>query len=154
MLLLIICNRISEAAELRHVWWLEIRGEIDSKMLSRHTTYSAYIVFSLAQRRLGLYYTCKEASVSLGGSSRSTRRVCLDVGHNRADTWPSLRGDLPEDTLFPRVRGDGWMEVEVGEFCSGEGDDGEVSISLMETSVIKSGLVVLGIEIRPKEQGV
>jgi hypothetical protein len=143
MLLLIICNRISEAAELRHVWWLEIRGEIDSKMLSRHTTYSAYIVFSLAQRRVGLYYTCKEASVSLGGSSRSMRHVCLDVGH-----------DLPEDTLFPRVRGDGWMEVEVGEFCSGEGDDGEVSISLMETSVIKSGLVVLGIEIRPKEQGV
>jgi hypothetical protein len=42
--------------------------------------------------------------------------------------------------------------VEVGEFRSGEGDDGQVSISLKETSVAKSGLVVLGIEIRPKEQ--
>ncbi|KAG0535418.1 hypothetical protein BDA96_04G364800 [Sorghum bicolor] len=148
--------RISEAAELRHVWWLEIRGEIDSKMLSRHTTYSAYIVFSLAQRRLGLHYTCKEASVSLGGgSSRSRRHVCLDEGHDSADTWPSLRGNLPEDTHFPRVRGDHWMEVELGVFCIGEdNDDGEVSVSLIETSVIKSGLVVLGIEIRPKEQGV
>lgn len=124
-------------------------------MLSKNTTYSAYLVFSLDLSRVGLHSPCKETSVSLGGS-RSTRRVCLDVddGHNHTDIWPSVRGDLPEDTLFSQLRSDGWREVEMGEFCSGEGDDGEVSISLMETSVVKSGLVVLGIEIRPKEQGV
>ncbi|XP_066332831.1 F-box protein PP2-B11-like [Miscanthus floridulus] len=146
--------RFSEAAELLYVWWLEIRGNIHSKMLSQHTTYSAYIVFRVTEERRGLHSPCLETSVSLeGNSSRSTRRVCLNDGHDRVDTWPSMRGDIPQqDALFPRERGDGWMEVEVGEFRNGEGDDGEVSISLMETSVAKRGLVVLGIEIRPKEQ--
>jgi len=154
MMLLLICDRFSEAAELQYVWWLEIRGNIHSKMLSQHTTYSAYIVFRVAEGRRGLHFPCLETSVSLeGNSSRSTRRVCLDDGHDRVDTWPSMRGDIPQqDALFPRERGDGWMEVEVGEFRNGEGDDGEVSIGLMETSVVKRGLVVLGIEIRPKEQ--
>ena len=111
-------------------------------------------MFRVAEGRRGLHFPCLETSVSLeGNSSRSTRRVCLDDGHDRVDTWPSMRGDIPQqDALFPRERGDGWMEVEVGEFRNGEGDDGEVSISLMETSVVKRGLVVLGIEIRPKEQ--
>ena len=49
-------------------------------------------------------------------------------------------------------RADGWMELEMGEFQNYEGEDGEVSISLMETSAtIKIGLVVQGIEIRPKK---
>ena len=40
----------------------------------------------------------------------------------------------------------------MGEFQNYEGEDGEVSISLMETSAtIKIGLVVQGIEIRPKK---
>ncbi|EES05996.1 hypothetical protein BDA96_04G364700 [Sorghum bicolor] len=147
----ITVSRFSEAAELQYVWWLEIRGNIDSKMLSQHTTYSAYTVFRVADGRRGLHFPCLETSVSLeGSSSRSTRRVCLDNGHDGANTWPSMRGDIPQDALFPRERGDGWMEVEVGEFRSSEGDDGEVSIRLKETSVAKSGLVVLGIEIRPK----
>jgi len=45
------------------------------------------------------------------------------------------------------------MELEMGEFQNYEGEDGEVSISLMETSAtIKIGLVVQGIEIRPKKK--
>jgi hypothetical protein len=100
MMLLLICDRFSEAAELQYVWWLEIRGNIDSRMLSQHTTYSAYIVFKVADGRRGLHFPCLETSVSLEGSSssRSTRRVCLDNGHDRADTWPSLHGDNTQDT--------------------------------------------------------
>ena len=56
-------------------------------------------------------------------------RVCLNDGHDSAETWPSLCVDIPQDALFPRARGDGLMEVEVGEFHNGEGDDGEVSIN-------------------------
>nr|CAB3448297.1 unnamed protein product [Digitaria exilis] len=75
-------SRFTEAAQLNSVWWLEIRGKIDSK----------------------------------------------------------------------RQRADGWMEVEMGEFQNDEGEDGEVSIKLMETSAtVKSGLIVQGIEIRPKK---
>ncbi|KAG0450227.1 hypothetical protein HPP92_008774 [Vanilla planifolia] len=52
-----------------------------------------------------------------------------------------------------RKRHDGWMEVFMGEFYINEGDEGEVSMSLMETKGghWKSGLIVQGIEIRPKK---
>ncbi|VFQ92648.1 unnamed protein product [Cuscuta campestris] len=55
---------------------------------------------------------------------------------------------------FPRRRScDGWMEVELGEFFVGEGGGGEVGVRLTEiNSQWKSGLVVEGIEIRPKEE--
>lgn len=40
----------------------------------------------------------------------------------------------------------------MGQFCNKDGDDGEVHISLMETKrgTVKRGLIVQGIEIRPK----
>ena len=66
-----------------------------------------------------------------------------------------MREYLPEDTHFPQDRGGGgMMEAELGEFHISEGDNGEVSISLMDTFSSKCGLVVMGIEIRPKKQGV
>jgi hypothetical protein len=66
-----------------------------------------------------------------------------------------MREYLPEDTHFPRYRGGGgMMEAELGELRIGEGGDGEVSFSLMDTFRSKCGLVVVGIEIRPKKQGV
>jgi len=43
----LIYDRFSEAAELRHFRWLEIGGKIDSRMLSQHTTYAAYIVYKV-----------------------------------------------------------------------------------------------------------
>ncbi|KAF8689995.1 hypothetical protein HU200_041630 [Digitaria exilis] len=62
------------------------------------------------------------------------------------------RDGIPQNVLLPRERADGWMEVEMGEFQNDEGEDGEVSIKLMETSAtVKSGLIVQGIEIRPKK---
>jgi hypothetical protein len=53
----------------------------------------------------------------------------------------------------PKKRGDGWMEIEMGEFNNEEGDDGEVSISLTEIKGgrWKKGLIVQGIEVRAKK---
>ena len=142
-----------EAAQLQTAKWLEIRGNIDSKMLLQHTTYIAYIVYMLAIEYYGL--RALKTSVSLGGSSKSTGHVCLVDGYNYSEHWQVMREYLPEDTHFPRDRGGGgMMEAELGEFRIGEGDDGEVSISLMDTFGSKCGLVVLGIEIRPKKQRV
>ena len=158
---LLICNSFSEAAELLQVWWLEIRGEIDSKMLSPNSTYAAYIVFKVAPGAYGLDSPYPETSVSLGGS-KSTCLVCFDVpGRDDEDSWLTLRTSCsrsyleipPPHVLLPQERADGWMELEMGEFQNDEGEDGEVSISLMETSAtIKIGLVVQGIEIRPKKK--
>ncbi|PUZ78184.1 hypothetical protein GQ55_1G432500 [Panicum hallii var. hallii] len=111
-------SRFSEAAELLQVWWLEIRGKIDSKMLSQHSTYAAYIVFKVAPGAYGLGSPYPETSVSLGGS-KSTCHVCLDVsGRDDEDSWwtlrPSRRSHLEiplSNVLLPQQRADGWMEL-------------------------------------------
>ncbi|KAK9009762.1 hypothetical protein V6N11_036290 [Hibiscus sabdariffa] len=75
-----------------------------------------------------------------GVGSREERRVSLD----------------PRDkSRHVRERGDGWMEAEMGEFFNENGDDGTVEFSLKEldTSYHKRGLIIEGIELRPKHIG-
>ncbi|CAO2040254.1 unnamed protein product [Urochloa humidicola] len=152
-------SSFTEAAQLQLVWWLEIRGNIDSKMLSRNSTYAAYIVFKVDSGAYGLVTPFPETSVSLG-ASKSTRQVSLDDYDRGGDEWwwrhrPRRRGiiEIPPNVLLPRERADGWLELEMGEFQNDEGEDGEVSIKLLETSAtVKSGLIVQGIEIRPKKE--
>ncbi|CAL5056404.1 unnamed protein product [Urochloa decumbens] len=112
----------TEAAELLGVSWLEIRGKINSKMLSLNKTYAAYIVFKLTDELYGRQdFSVLEASVGIG-ECRSTRKVCLHGDGDEDDGLP----------LHPQKRADGWMEVEMGKFYNKEGNDGEVSISLSE----------------------
>lgn len=51
-----------------------------------------------------------------------------------------------------RERGGGWLELELGEFFNEAGDDGAVKMELRETQGghWKKGLIIHGIEIRPK----
>lgn len=52
-----------------------------------------------------------------------------------------------------KERDDGWFEIELGEFMSGEDEDDEdVHMSLMEIRgfQLKAGIIVEGIQIRPK----
>lgn len=58
-----------------------------------------------------------------------------------------------EEVEYPKQRGDGWMEVELGECFVEEGQDGEMEVSVMEVKGghWKSGVIIQGIEIRPKE---
>ncbi|KAJ1281574.1 hypothetical protein BS78_04G316000 [Paspalum vaginatum] len=166
-------SRFSEGAELRAVCWLEIRGKIHCKMLSPNSTYAAYMVFNMAERSYGLDYPLQDAEVSIG-ASKSTRQVCLhdydeegeeeeEVPQNyRPIRVPVIRRRLRGRNRrvppgvhvhVPKRRADGWMELEMGEFKNEEGEDGEVSISLMETrgGQWKRGLIVQGIEIRVKK---
>ncbi|XP_048333008.2 F-box protein PP2-B10 isoform X2 [Ziziphus jujuba] len=65
----------------------------------------------------------------------------------------SVSLDPEDEQQLIRDRGDGWMEVEMGEFFNDGGEDHRVVVcSLMETDdyIGKSGLVVEGIEFRPK----
>ncbi|KAK3155516.1 hypothetical protein QOZ80_2BG0204200 [Eleusine coracana subsp. coracana] len=56
------------------------------------------------------------------------------------------------DIRCPRRRPDGWAEVELGVFAVGDGEDGvvEVSFTEVDSQRWKRGLIVQGIEIRPK----
>ncbi|XP_004954328.1 F-box protein PP2-B11 isoform X2 [Setaria italica] len=151
-------SRFMEVAELQYVWWLEIRGMIHSKMLSQDSTYAAYIVFKTTDRRDGLDYPPQEASITVAGST-STHKVCLQSYDNEHEdgavplTWRYSRRHrrvFPGNLVIPQRRTDDWMELEMGQFYNKDGDDGEVCISLMETKAFKRGLIVQGIEIRPK----
>lgn len=144
-------SRFSESAQLRLVCWLYIRGKIDSKMLSKGSAYSAYMVYKLADNSYGLadgyYGPVQKASVSVGGTHQ-TREVCLQPNLQR-----SMRRN--RHPALPRKRTDGWMELELGEFvCEGH-QDGDVSFGLSEMKDLsgKNGIIMEGIEIRHKKPG-
>ncbi|KAF8697985.1 hypothetical protein HU200_035488 [Digitaria exilis] len=103
------------------VWWLEMHGKIDSKMLSPKSTYCAYIVFKVqADTAYGHKHPEQKASVILGGNN-SVRLVRLD--DSDSDDEGGL--EIPGNVLLPRERADGWKELELGEFYTDEGQDGE-----------------------------
>ncbi|KAK3187830.1 hypothetical protein Dsin_027391 [Dipteronia sinensis] len=132
-------SRSSEVAELNYVWWLNVKGTIDTKILSPNTTYSAYFVFSFAKSNHGFQTRPIELSVRFEGSgSPQRRRVFLNPPE-----------DIPRLT---RVRGDGWSEIDMGGFFNENGDDGTVVTTLFDFDQlnIKRGFIVEGIEFRPR----
>ncbi|KAK8684945.1 hypothetical protein V6N13_040959 [Hibiscus sabdariffa] len=111
-------------------------------MLSPDTNYGAYLVFKLRdQDTIGFRQRPVGLNVNPEGvASREERKVSLD----------------PEDKpRHVRERGDGWMEVEMGEFFNERGNNGSVEFMLkqIDTSYPKQGLIIEGIEIRPKDIG-
>ncbi|RZS20363.1 hypothetical protein BHM03_00052867 [Ensete ventricosum] len=154
------CARFSEVAQLVAVCWLEIRGRIQSKMLSPRTTYTAYLIFKLADWSRGLGHPPHETSVTVGAQS-STRAIRLQPrgAHRHARmmvNFPVGAPEVEEEEVGGRAREDGWMEAEMGEFYNEDGEDGEVEMSWMEVKAghWKKGLIVEGIEIRPKTMAI
>ncbi|RWW59295.1 hypothetical protein BHE74_00033780 [Ensete ventricosum] len=166
--------RFSEAAELVNVCWLEIRGKIQSRMLSGRRTYAAYLIFKLADWSRGLGHPPQEASVTVGVEHSSTHVVRLQPSDSPSRVrarrnrirfgplvrWGAMMLEIAADQEASAAaaaevgdaRDDGWMEAELGEFYNEEGEDGEVEMSLMEVKGghWKKGLIIQGIEIRPK----
>ncbi|XP_019054130.1 PREDICTED: F-box protein PP2-B10-like isoform X2 [Nelumbo nucifera] len=174
--------RFPVVAELLNVCWLEVHGKMDTRMLSPRTTYAAYIVLKFEEVRRGLDVNPAEVSVRFvggggGAVDEGIRNVYLDPEGNISNQTWTARDRLQElfhnlrqfmltpsvvrpsvslsrqNGLFPRERGDGWMEIEMGEFFNDWGEDGEVEMSLMEIKGgnWKSGLIIQGIELRPKQ---
>ncbi|KAE8670271.1 hypothetical protein F3Y22_tig00112159pilonHSYRG00142 [Hibiscus syriacus] len=132
-------SRFPEVAELKLVWWLHVKGKMETRASSPNTNYVVYLVFRIRyQHTIGFRRRPVDLTVNIDGlSSREARRVSL------------YKWDEPQHV---RERGDEWTEVEMGEFWNGCDDDGIVEFSLEEidTSYHKRGLVIEGIEIRPK----
>ncbi|CAI9764293.1 unnamed protein product [Fraxinus pennsylvanica] len=163
-------SRFPEVAELLDVCWFEIRCNINTSMLSSGTTYTAYLVFSSKSGIYGFEYQPAEATVGISGQVGVKRTVCLDPEgqrkhkyqivprqiflNHRMDRIYRRQGDLSSEriTEYPQARADKWMEVELGEFFVDGEQDLNMEISLTETKGgnWKSGLIVQGIEIRPK----
>ncbi|KAF3457657.1 hypothetical protein FNV43_RR02315 [Rhamnella rubrinervis] len=138
-------GRFYDVAKLDHVWWFKIVGRIETNILSQKTTYTAYFVYKLEENSSGFHLpiTKRVYFKGQGESNRDESTCTLDI---RDPTPPPLdRHNLPQ------VRGDGWMEIEIGEFYNDCGDAGLVICRLYGLrAVLYSGIVVEGIELRPK----
>ncbi|OMO88401.1 hypothetical protein COLO4_20278 [Corchorus olitorius] len=132
-------SRFSEVAQLRLVWWLDIKGKIETRILSSRTNYAAYLVFELYRQNYGFSDRTVGLQVNVEGSAAGeVRSALLDPQEN-----------VPQQV---QERGNGWKEIEMGEFWNECGDDGTVECSLREvdTRFHKRGLIIEGIELRPK----
>ncbi|KAF3457656.1 hypothetical protein FNV43_RR02314 [Rhamnella rubrinervis] len=140
-------GRFSEVARLDHVWLFEIEGRIETNILSQKTTYTAYFVYKLKENISGFHLSITirvyfEGQVESDGDKSTCTLVINDPN---PPPRPRDRHNLPRD------RGDGWMEIEIGEFYNDCGDAGLVICRLFGLGAApKRGLIVEGIELRPK----
>ncbi|EOY11559.1 Phloem protein 2-B15, putative [Theobroma cacao] len=143
-------SRFSRVAVLRTTDWLEIRGNIRTQILTPNTTYGAYLILKISDRAYGLDSMPSEITVEVGNQV-SFGSVFLQHQERKKqrEMWKLVEGNH-QGVLSER--GDGWMEIELGQFFSGENDE-EVKMSLLEVKGchLKGGLVIEGIEVRPKE---
>ncbi|XP_047257239.1 F-box protein PP2-B11 isoform X2 [Capsicum annuum] len=131
----------SEVADLRFVYWHDMRGRIDTRLLSKRTKYVVYLVFKVAGGSYGLenanafvrFIDCE--SNDEAEERASVVSISVQPGENRH-----------------KRRVDGWLEIEMGNFFNDAGEDGDVEARLMETRRIftKGGLIVQGMEFRPE----
>ncbi|XP_054816864.1 F-box protein At2g02240-like [Prosopis cineraria] len=127
-------SRFPQVAELDHVWWFEVKGNLQIRLLSSKTSYDVFFIFKFGSNRFG--FTDAPVSFSLTkGDQSPPREVVLDP---------------PGSDVTQRE--DGWMEIKVGEFFTEEDgdDDGLVEFRAWQTEGhIKRGILVEGIEFRP-----
>ncbi|CAL1407548.1 unnamed protein product [Linum trigynum] len=157
-------SRFSEVAVLRTMAWLEIQGKINTQMLTPNTKYGAYLVMKISDRAFGLDLMPSEVSVQVGNKEECLNTAYLRrrknshvefmetlmYGH-RTEALKSMVAGGGGEGKLPAEREDGWLEIEIGEFFSGEKTE-EVKMGLKEVKGhhLKAGFIVHGIEIRPK----
>ncbi|KAJ8539718.1 hypothetical protein K7X08_013970 [Anisodus acutangulus] len=136
--------RFSEVAKLKWRFWLDIRGKIETQMLSKRTKYVAYRVFKLED---GFY--CDETAnayvrfVDCDSENEAEKRasvVCVS-------TKEGPHGEEPDT----QRRVDGWMEIAVGNFFNDTGEDGGVEARFESRRPYGTDvLIVQGMEFRPE----
>ncbi|GLT87984.1 hypothetical protein SLE2022_060310 [Rubroshorea leprosula] len=133
-------SRFPESAELLEVCWFNINRCINTCKLSSMTHYKAYLVYKLAARVDGFRNQPIEATVRLRGTEGLQRTVFL---HAEGE-------DVQNDYQYPIERGDGWLELELGEFFNEGGEDSILEIRIFHfDGSWKRGVFIEGIEIRP-----
>lgn len=88
--LLCIC-RFYEVAMLKYMWWLEILGSLEAKLLSANTTYGVYFIFNFENHESEFIYlnqysqprTYGDLLVCFGTIDGYRKRVCLWMDGSR-----------------------------------------------------------------------
>lgn len=135
-------SRFSEVANLRFVCWLDMRGKIETRILSKRTKYVVYLVFKLQAG----YYGLETANAFV----RFVDCESDNEAEERASVVSISRQGPCENQS--KIRVDGWMEIEMGNFFNDAGEDGDVEARLMEIRRLfaKGGLIIQGMEFRPE----
>ncbi|XP_062084870.1 F-box protein PP2-B15-like [Humulus lupulus] len=154
-------SRFAEVAELITMWWLEICGSVNTKMLSPNTLYTAYLVVKFADRAYGLDFLPSEVSVEVG-NSKALGKVNLNPQEGRSKHFHRVRFLNQLEALRSRLlqdqergglgeRENGWIKIELGSFFNdGSGEELKISLREVKGQHLRGGLIVEGIEIRPK----
>ncbi|KAL2469513.1 F-box protein PP2-B10 [Abeliophyllum distichum] len=133
-------SRFSSMVELFLVPWVDIRGRIETRMLSPKTRYAAYLVF-----KLGNFRDFESAQ----GIIKYVKYDEDDEAEERAATL-HLQPVKSKNGKIAVRRSDGWMEVQLGMFYNDLGEDGPVEARMLGMKTyITSGFIVEGIEFRP-----
>ncbi|XP_047321958.1 putative F-box protein PP2-B12 [Impatiens glandulifera] len=145
-------SRFPEVAELLLVCWLEINGKLSTNLLSRNTLYGAYLVFKVTSQVIGIDSHPMEVSCGISGSDTAYKTHTVFLDHRRR----RKNGSRNKMKNLPKARGDGWLEIKIGEYLKlddDEEDDGhdlEMSFKGVKERHWKAGLIIEGIEIRPE----
>ncbi|XP_058744341.1 putative F-box protein PP2-B12 [Vicia villosa] len=137
-------SRFKEVARLRYVWWFEIYGKISTRVLSSNTRYAAVLVFKLMDPD-DFDVIPVELTIDKFEDRISTKQVWLD---------PNFDKERDKELLgleSPKLRSDGWLEIEIGEFFSSGIQDEVIQMGVVEIKAdrTKGGFILEGIEIRP-----
>ena len=124
---------------------------MSTSILSPKTRYAAYHVYKLWSEARGFDGPPFKASVGTVGGEVYKQTVHLGLFVMEPNQQDRIILPLQQRTSHPKQRIDGWLEIELGQFFNGGGEDDELQIKLREVEALngKTGLVVEGIEIRP-----
>lgn len=119
------------------------------------------MIIKVSERAYGFQSSPAQVSVQVGNRVKSGRAYLHhDIIDNNQNHLSFGKITVIEEEEadheiigVPRKRNDGWMEIQVGEFFSGEDDDEEVKMSVMEVGYqLKGGLILEGFEVTPSKQ--
>ncbi|KAI4338286.1 hypothetical protein L6164_016628 [Bauhinia variegata] len=113
---------------------LEVKGRIVTRLLSQNTTYAVFLV-------------CK---FNRWGSGGLHRPMDLTVEYEGSENGSHKRMILSPSSDLVRHKGNRWMELEMGEFVNEDEDNHSVICRLFHDNIVKDGLIIKGIEFRPK----
>ncbi|KAL7611217.1 hypothetical protein Lser_V15G10497 [Lactuca serriola] len=155
-----------KAAECKSGSELNINCRINSHMMSPNTNYATYLVYKLPEVSDGKFECPLQVKDSDGYSSEdekvqfvflSSPKIPLimmaksDQDHNQRPNKNPLHRPKIEGT--PRQRKDGWMEAQIWDFTTDATTrtiNINVELSLCDNEEELIGLIVQGIELRPK----
>jgi len=135
-------SRFEVLAELSLVWWLEVRGQIDCRLLSPDTNYRVVFVLKFTER----------GWIQHGWTRPITFSITTPDGEQM-----ELEERLSERRGQNQGLNNGWMEVVVGEFrtrpAAYGGDVSRIEFYMKEVScrTARGGLLVDGVRIEPMQ---